>query len=149
MLSTDPVALSYLLRGTGPVELGAGQTLTAENAVAMLLSDVYAQIPDPALQNVYFNAVASQVFAAVSAGRAIPQTVLQGLTQSATERRILLWSADEDEQALIAPTHLSGALTRSEDGAPQGGHLPQRRHRRQDGLLPRLRGLRAAGPLPG
>ncbi len=121
VISTDPVALSYLLRGTGPVDLGAGQRLTAENAVSMLLSEVYAAIPDPAAQNVYFNAVASQVFEAVSSGQGDPETVLKGLSQGASERRILLWSADEEEQALIAPTRLAGALDRDPAGPPNVG----------------------------
>mgnify|MGYP006151624567 CR=1 FL=1 len=40
-----------------------GRTLTAENAVPLLLSDVYAQLPDPEQQDVFFSAAARSVFA--------------------------------------------------------------------------------------
>ena len=46
VVSVDPVALSYLLRGTGPVRAG-DRELTADNAVQLLLSQVYADIADP------------------------------------------------------------------------------------------------------
>src|SRR5690606_173047 len=40
VLSIDPVALSYLLRATGPIEV-QGRQLTADNAVDVLLNRVY------------------------------------------------------------------------------------------------------------
>ena len=43
VLSMDPVTLSYLLRATGPIALPTGDTLTSDNAVKLLLSDVYAR----------------------------------------------------------------------------------------------------------
>ena len=121
VVSTDPVALSYLLRGAGPVPLPTGRELTAENAVQLLLSDAYAEIPDPTQQNAFFAASARSVFEAVSSGQGDPKTVLQGLTQGAEERRILMWSADDDEQALIEPTALSGSLRRDAANDPYVG----------------------------
>jgi hypothetical protein len=117
--SADPVALSYLLRGTGPVEVVGGRQLTADNAVRMLLSDVYAQIPDPAMQNVYFAAVAKKVFETVAAGQGNPRAVLEGLSQGAGERRIQLWSSVPGEQELIAPTPLGGVLVTQPSPEPR------------------------------
>jgi len=121
VISTDPVALSYLLRGTGPVKLGGGRQLGAEDAVRVLLSDVYADIPDPSRQNPFFSAVAQKVFDAVASGQGQPKVVLDNLVKGATERRILVWSARPDEQKIIAPTHLSGALAHSRGDSPQVG----------------------------
>ncbi len=47
VLALDPVALSYLLRATGPVPLSNGTTATADNVVQLTLRDVYATFAQP------------------------------------------------------------------------------------------------------
>lgn len=121
VLSTDPVALSHLLGGTGPVDVGGGQRLTAGEAVRVLLNQVYLDNPDPLAQDAFFKAVAKKVFRAVASGQGSPSQVLQALATSATERRVLVWSNHPREQALIASTGVGGALTRSLGKAPQVG----------------------------
>lgn len=121
VVSTDPVALSYLLQGTGPVPLPAGDQLTAENAVRTLLSDVYDELPDPESQDAFFATVAGRVFEALVSGQGEPAEVLRGLTRGAEERRILVWSSVPDEQRLIAPTRLSGQLVQEATPAPRIG----------------------------
>jgi hypothetical protein len=120
VISTDPVALSHVLRGTGPVTLEDGRRLTADNAAELLLSTVYADVPEPR-QNAYFSAVAHQVFGAVTGGQGDPKAVLDALAQSASQRRILLWSDRPGEQALIAPTLLGGLLPVRESSTPDVG----------------------------
>lgn len=120
VLSTDPVALSYLLEGTGPIRAPGGRQLTADNAVDLLLSEVYAEIPVER-QDAFFAAVAGAVFEAVSSGRGDPRQVLGGLVRAAEERRILLWSAHPDEQRIIGPTALAGALVDHRDRRPNVG----------------------------
>ncbi|MDV3208776.1 MAG: aconitate hydratase AcnA, partial [Rhodococcus ruber] len=51
--ASDPVALSYLLRGTGPVALPDGTVLTARNAVPLLLNDIYGRLPDTTQQDAF------------------------------------------------------------------------------------------------
>ena len=121
VLSADPIALSYLLRGTGPVRLGDGAKLTADGAVQLLLNTVYLEQPDTELQDVFFASAARNVFDAVSSGRGDPRKVLEGLAQAASERRLLMWSDDRDEQALLQPTPLAGALFTGESDHPQIG----------------------------
>ena len=41
VVSIDPIALSYMLEPTGPIQLPTGETLTADNAVDLLLNEVY------------------------------------------------------------------------------------------------------------
>ncbi|MGX1701058.1 DUF4012 domain-containing protein [Microbacterium sp. NPDC055357] len=110
VVSVDPVALSYLLEATGPVVLASGDILDAENAVSFLLNDVYLRFPSPSAQDEYFADAAAAVFAAVAGGAAEPRALVEALARGAAERRILLWSAHEAEQALIAETTLAGGL---------------------------------------
>jgi hypothetical protein len=121
VLSADPVALSYLLRGTAPVPVAGGRTLTAGDAVQTLLSSVYADIPDPQRQNLFFESVAHSVFDAVASGRGRPATVFSNLVTAVDQRRVLLWSAHRQEQALLDPTALAGALATHPVKAPVVG----------------------------
>jgi hypothetical protein len=121
VVSVDPVALSYLLRGTGPVKAPGGRTLTAQNAVSTLLSQVYAEVPDPARQNDFFNAAARSVFKAATGGAGQPRAVLNNLARGASERRILVWSARDDEQRVLAPTAIAGRLPTRASTTPEVG----------------------------
>jgi hypothetical protein len=114
VLSLDPVALSYLLRATGPITLVTGDVLTSENAVQLLLTDVYARYSEPAQQDLFFAAAAASVFEAISSGNLDPTTLISALAQAGEERRLLLWSAHEQEQKRIAETTLAGNLPLSD-----------------------------------
>ncbi len=121
VVSADPVALSYLLAGTGPVDAPGGRELTADNAVRLLLSDVYAEITEPRAQNDFFNAVAGSVFDAVAAGRGDPKAVLDGLVRGGSEGRLMVWSSVPEEQELLGPSRLGGALDTEPSDRPAVG----------------------------
>ena len=121
VLSTDPVALSYLLAGTGPVPAPGGHTVTADDAVHLLLNQVYFDIRDPARQNAFFAGVARNVFRAVASGQGDPEKVLSELTRAADQQRILVWSAHPAEEALLAPTEIGGVLRTS--ASPDTPHI--------------------------
>jgi hypothetical protein len=110
VLSVDPVALSFLLKGTGPIKAAAGTTLTSDNAVDVLLNGVYARYSNPLEQDAFFADSARRIFEAVTQGVGDSRTVLQQLAHAADEHRVLLWSADKSEQREIAPTLISGAF---------------------------------------
>ena len=116
VMATDPVALSYLLKATGAVKLAAGAPLTADTAVKRLLSQSYAEYPDPAKQDAFFAGAAQAVFAALIAHKGDPKAMFSGLTKATSERRLLLWSAHPEEEADIAGTVLGGVLP-TDDGA--------------------------------
>ncbi len=120
VVSTDPVALSYVLAGTGPVDAGA-TPVGSENAVPLLLSQVYADIADPARQNRFFDAVARSVFGAVVTGQGDSGAVLAGLTRSVQERRTMVWAARKNEQALLEPTALAGSFPQARTATPHVG----------------------------
>lgn len=110
VVATDTVALSYLLEATGSVVVPGGLELTQDNAVSLLLSDVYWQIDDQGLQDVFFAGAAAGVFAAITGGASEPVELVYALTDAAAERRLLVWSAHEDEQRELAATALGGAF---------------------------------------
>ncbi|WP_313955639.1 DUF4012 domain-containing protein [Paenarthrobacter nicotinovorans] len=131
VLSIDPIALSLLLDATGPVRMPdsiAQKTgtqlpseLTGGNVVRTLLSDVYAAIPDPALQDAYFAAAANEVFAVLSAGKTDPTKLLEAITEGVAQHRILLWSAAPTEQATIGKYPLAGLVSGSSVSPAQFG----------------------------
>jgi Protein of unknown function (DUF4012) len=118
VLSIDPGALAVVLGATGPVRLATGQQLTSKNAVQLLLNTVYLQIADPNMQDAFFDATAASVFDAVLGGQGEPAKVVDALAQAAREGRLMVWSAHEEEQALLSGTVLSGELTGIEGDSP-------------------------------
>ncbi|WP_243062376.1 DUF4012 domain-containing protein [Humibacter sp. RRB41] len=113
VISLDPVALSYILKATGPVDVVDGEQLTSDNAVQVLLSESYAKFSDPKQQDAFFAASAAAVFTKVASGQFDTATMLSALTQAGDERRVLLWNAKKSEQAVVADTTLSGPLPTS------------------------------------
>lgn len=110
VIAMDPVTLSYILKATGPVKLPTGDTLTSDNAVKLLLSDVYAKYPDGNVQDALFASAASAVFSKVSSGGFDARVFVSALATSAGEGRLRLWSADKAEQRRISGTAVAGEL---------------------------------------
>jgi hypothetical protein len=121
VVSIDPIALSYLLEATGPLALSTGETLTSANAVDVLLNRVYFDYPDPVEQNAVFADATAVVFRALANGAADPARLVAALGRAADERRLLLWSTDPAEQALLAETTLSGHLPVTDADASRFG----------------------------
>lgn len=115
VISLDPVALSYLLKATGPIDLPTGDQLSSENAVRLLLVDVYARYAEPEEQDAFFASAAAAVFGKIAAGSLDPQALISALAESGSENRILLWSSHAEDQALLAGTTLAGGLPVSDD----------------------------------
>lgn len=128
VIAIDPVVLSHMLRVTGPIDLGTGSavpglpsTLSADNVVDTLLSDVYAQIEEPKAQDAYFATVAQRVFDAVVSGGANSEGLVQALITSAAEDRVLVWSDHSSEQGVLRTTELAGAATGPDVGGATFG----------------------------
>jgi hypothetical protein len=108
VISLDPVALSYLLKATGPVTLPGGDTMDSGNAVEMLLSDAYAEHHAVQEKDAFFASAAAAVFEKVAAGGFDPKGMLDALGRAASERRLLAWSPQQREQDAIAAANVSG-----------------------------------------
>jgi hypothetical protein len=120
VVSIDPVALSSVLRATGPVKVG-NDTFTARNVVHKLLNDVYKNYATRAEQDAYFNAAARGIFTDLITRNTEPMKLLRQLGRSTTQRRFLLWSAHPEEQQQIDGTAVSGALPRDTGSRPHVG----------------------------
>ncbi|MCW2771002.1 MAG: hypothetical protein JWR27_2435 [Aeromicrobium sp.] len=120
VISVDPVAMSYLLGGTGPVSLGQGVVLDQATAVDTLLSRAYLLL-EPAQQDEVFKIAARAIFDAVKAGKGDARLVISGLAQAAAENRLTVWSAKDAEQREIATTGLSGELAGDDGRTPHVG----------------------------
>ncbi|WP_317983548.1 DUF4012 domain-containing protein [Pseudarthrobacter sulfonivorans] len=122
VISIDPVALGYILDAIGPVKIthpelvslasaGLPTELTGRNVVQTLLSDVYAKIEQPPLQDAYFAGVAQEIFAALSDGRGNAKGLVEGLGRGTSEGRVLVWSRLAAEQSVISKYALSGSVS--------------------------------------
>jgi hypothetical protein len=117
VLALDPVALSYLLEGTGPLPVG-DVVLTPENAVEELLSTPYLTA-DSAAQNSFFALAARSIFEAVTRGLQAPMDFLRGLQRGAREGRVYLTSFQADEEAEIRGTSLEGGVAADDGSSPR------------------------------
>jgi hypothetical protein len=121
VLAIDPVALAYLLKATGPIALGTGDALSADNAVQLLLIDVYARYANPKDQDGFFAEATSAVFTAVSSGDVDAMGLVRGLAQAGTEGRMLVWSSHQEEQAVLGETTLAGGFPISDNATTRFG----------------------------
>ncbi|MDR6973138.1 DUF4012 domain-containing protein [Leifsonia shinshuensis] len=114
VVAVDPVVLSGLLSATGPVTLPTGDRLTSDNAVKLLLSDVYQRYSDPAQQDGFFASAASAVFARLSGGGVDGKKLVTALAAAGESRRVLIWSEHGSDQKILGRTTLAGGLPRSD-----------------------------------
>jgi hypothetical protein len=110
VLSIDPIALGYLLAATGPITLPTGDVLSSDNAVSLLLTDVYERYVDPKEQDAFFAAAAASVFSAIASGAAEPVALIQALGKAGVEQRVLVWNQNDLDQETLADTTLAGDL---------------------------------------
>ncbi|MDX6276453.1 MAG: hypothetical protein QOJ72_581, partial [Nocardioidaceae bacterium] len=107
VISVDPVALGYILAGTGPVKAGAGLVIDQANAVDVLLNSVYQAFQDPTAQDDVFKRAARNIFNVVKSGKGQPHVVITGLVKAADENRLMVWSSHPSEQRRIATSGVS------------------------------------------
>ena len=113
----DPYVVTQLMRYTGPVVIPSlGRELGPDEAINYLLRDQYlVDIPDEQRADGLAEA-AAQAFAGLLAG-ALPDPIelARDLGPLTNQRRLLVWSARPEEQAMIETVHIGG------DVPPLGG----------------------------
>ncbi|HEU5265230.1 MAG TPA: DUF4012 domain-containing protein [Jatrophihabitans sp.] len=122
-LAVDPTALSYLLRVTGPATLPGGEQVSAGNVVGLTQQWQYAKYPAYTPQGnlarkKYLTSIAEAASARITAG-GDPTQLVGALTQSARERRLVVWSADPQVQHELDVAGWSGSVQPA-DGARAG-----------------------------
>lgn len=133
VIALDPVVLANILQATGPVEIDDPKVrellaptslpaaLAADNVVDTLLSKVYSEIEEPALQDAYFAAVAGEVFGALAAGQGESDQLIRSLIASSEQNRLFVWSNRSEEQDVVEETPLASAVTGSSVGGAAFG----------------------------
>ena len=121
VMAFDPIALSYLLDATGPLTLKTGEVLTPQNAVSLLLSEVYSKYPNPADQDKFFAGAAASVFSSLTSTTPDVNKLVSALTRGVTDDRLMMWSDHPSEQAQIADSPLSGIMPTKNDVATEVG----------------------------
>lgn len=121
VIAVDPIAMSYVLNGTGPVNLPDGSRITAQNAVSELLNRVYFRYPNAIDSDNFFTDTAATLFTTVTDGIGDTGRTVRELVRASKERRILVWSAHQEEQDRLKSMLVSATLSRDSATQPTLG----------------------------
>lgn len=113
VISIDPLALQRILVATGPIELESGETLSSDNAVSVLLSEVYGRwdsYKEPELVDGFFADTAAAIFDTIAAGDFDIKDMMWAITESASQGSVLVWGDDKKVADAIDGTKMSGIL---------------------------------------
>ncbi|TFD34642.1 DUF4012 domain-containing protein [Cryobacterium sp. TMT2-10] len=127
VISIDPIALGYLLRGTPPIPLSTGDVITSDTLVPLLLNGVYMRFwsgdggSDNAAQDLVYSEIVLKTFDQLLSGDVDPKVMLSALTQAVDERRVLVWSPNEKEEAVFEFVGVDGALPKSDEETDRVG----------------------------
>lgn len=108
VMALDPVSMSYLLEGTGPVSVG-GRTLTSDNVVFELLSRPYLEL-DGVGQDQFFALAARAIFEAVKGDVSSPLRLLEGFARAAREGRFLVAPFDAQDRGRLHASPVLGVF---------------------------------------
>lgn len=121
VIAVDAVVAEHLMEATGDLSFGPF-TATPETIISILLSEIYAAVPDPAAQDDVFAQAASGLFGAALSG-GDTKALIGALAESAGEGRIRIWSAHEDEEAVLTASALGGTIPKDSADATYVGVL--------------------------
>jgi hypothetical protein len=116
VVALDPVTLSYLLEGTGPVTVGPVE-LTTDNAIEQLLDVPYRTL-EPEQQDLFFAAAAKAVFDSATRDAGDPLALVQALRRATAEGRLLMSVDDEAVMDVVDGTRLEGELSGDDGSTP-------------------------------
>ena len=113
VIVADPFVIAGLLRYTGPVDLpSVGQQLSDGNALPYLLHDQYlvGVDDDEGRVDALAEAATATFEALISADLPDPIQIATDFGPLVEERRLLFWSAHEEEQELLQHLEIDGAI---------------------------------------
>jgi hypothetical protein len=105
----DQYAVAALLAGTGPIRIG-DDVVTSKNAVPFLSRDVYLRHPRFEDVDRITGELVTQAFGRLAAGKLDLKKMVTAVATQSSQRRVLVWSADPDEQLELETLSVGGAL---------------------------------------
>lgn len=109
VLAVDAVVAKHLVSASGtPMSFGPYEA-DGDEVLDLLLSRIYAEIPDPKAQDEVFSLASAALFDAALGGTDTP-ALMGALATASEERRIRIWSAHDQEQAVLDASTLGGGL---------------------------------------
>jgi len=116
VIATDPEALSSVLKAIGPVTLASGEVIDSSNVVSKTLSTAYQRFATNNLaRKEYLVQVMKAVIQKLMSGSYSKINLARELQTPLLDNRILFSLAAPDDQAVIAPTVVSGVLSSAPD----------------------------------
>ncbi|RVU96740.1 DUF4012 domain-containing protein [Coriobacteriales bacterium OH1046] len=111
VIALDPVALQYLISLTGELDTEDGTHIDGSNAGYEILHNVYVRYGnDNASHDAFFSDVAGRAASAFFAnlGNADTDALVELVERLGEERRLQMWMADADEEALVSALGFGG-----------------------------------------
>jgi hypothetical protein len=110
VLALDPTVLSYFLAATGPAQLPDGTLISSTNVVSLTGRDQYTLFPDIVERKQFEVDVLRAVSHRLTSGAGAAQNILRAASLAASQRRLLVWSADPKIEAQLAESDYAGQL---------------------------------------
>ena len=120
VISVDPLALAQILKATGPITLGTGDVISSDNAVSLLVNEIYfrhGSYDEYLIVDAFFQNAASSILTQVTSGNFDIKTMLTSITDGINGGSILAWSANPAEQSLLDGTRIQGVLPKDNEDA--------------------------------
>ncbi len=120
VISIDPLALAQILKATGPIPLNSGDLLSSDNAVSLLVNEIYfryGSYDDYPIVDAFFQNAASSILTRITGGDFDIKTMLTSITDGINQGSIMVWSANPAEQSLLDGTRIQGVLPKTNDDA--------------------------------
>lgn len=115
VVTFDPIALSYLLRVTGPV-IANGEEINSDNVVKVTLSDLYQKYQtNNEARKIFLINIIKAVSVEIEEGNISLLDLASELIQPLNEHRMLIYSDKAKEQKIIENSLLSGAVSEKAD----------------------------------
>ncbi|MGW0036418.1 DUF4012 domain-containing protein [Gordonia sp. NPDC003376] len=106
-IALDPIALSYVLKVTGPLTLPGGEKITADNVVPITLSTSYERFAeDNQARKDYLQSISKAAVQQLSTFKGDTGALLEALGRGVHERRIMVYSTDPGEEKILQTTNL-------------------------------------------
>ncbi len=118
VLAIDPVALSYLVEGTGPVRVD-DVVLTPDTLVQQVLNEPYLTLESQEAQDAFFQETARTVFEAVTGDLRSPVAFVSALARAGQEGRFLVAPFDAEEAAALEGSRVEGSLEAPDPRTPR------------------------------